>query len=77
MNPNFFDLKIQKKSDLLFELLLGNLESGMVTRKEIRSIDRLIKGLEAKKSEPACLNNQFQRTKIVTAGENIGNEAKK
>ena len=68
MNQNFFNLSKRKKRDILFEMLLGSAREGMVTPKEIRALNRVIKGLFSE-TTPALTDRQPAWTKNVTAGE--------
>jgi hypothetical protein len=47
MNPIFFNLSTRKKRDLLSELLQDRSTEGIVSKKELIAVNRLIKGLSS------------------------------
>ncbi len=65
MNTNFFNLTKKQKKDLLFELLSGKSHEGIVSKKELNALNRLIEGAPSKKA-PAKLNDQPSKTKKVS-----------
>lgn len=42
MNPNFFNLSKRKKRDLLAELLSGGSTAGIISKKELNALNKLI-----------------------------------
>lgn len=42
MNPNFFNLSKRKKRDILSELLVGETSEGLVSKKELSALHKLI-----------------------------------
>ena len=42
MNPNFFNLSKRKKRDVLSELLTGEISEGMISKKELKALHKLI-----------------------------------
>ena len=42
MNPNFFNLSKRKKRDILLELLVGETSEGLVSKKELSALHKLI-----------------------------------
>ena len=42
MNPNFFNLSKRKKSDILSKLLVGEASEGLVSKKELSALHKLI-----------------------------------
>ena len=42
MNPNFFNLSKRKKRDILSELLVGETSKGLVSKKELSALHKLI-----------------------------------
>src|SRR5210317_22819 len=42
MNPNFFNLSKKKKRDILSELLAGETSEGLVSKKELSALHKLI-----------------------------------
>jgi hypothetical protein len=46
MNPNFFNLSKRKKRDILSELLAGETFQGLVSKKELKAIYKLIGNIQ-------------------------------
>lgn len=65
MNTNFFNLTKKQKRDLLFELLTGKSFDGIVSKKELNALNRLIEGSPSSKA-PAKTHDQPAKTKKVT-----------
>ena len=42
MNPNFFNLSKRKKRDVLSEILVGETSEGLVSKKELSALHKLI-----------------------------------
>jgi len=66
MNSNFFDLSKRSKRDLLTELLLGESTEGIISKKELNALNKLIAAPSSNKAI-AKLNTQPAGTKKVTA----------
>ena len=60
MNSNFFDLSKRKKRDLLTEFLGGKSPEGIVGKKELNAVNRLIAELP---SGNASVKNKKKRAK--------------
>jgi hypothetical protein len=76
MNPNFFNLSKRKKHDVLSDLLLGKSSEGIISKKELNALNKLIKGQPAKKS-PGKNKRQPVKTKKVVAGKRSQKAPKK
>ena len=60
MNPNFLNLSNRKKRDVLFELLTGQPSDGLISKKEISSLHKLISNTSQLNSTH---NKQQEKTK--------------
>jgi len=76
MNPNFFNLTKRKKRDRLSELLLGKSTEGLVGKKELNAVNRLLEVPSANKS-PVNINDQPQQTKNVSPAQKRPQKPKK
>ncbi len=65
MNHNFFNLSKSKKHDVLYDLLVGKSSEGIISKKELNALKRLVEGVPSKKS-PVKNNNLPTKTKKVT-----------
>ena len=66
MNPNFFNLSKRSKRDILSDLLEGKSTEGLIGKKELNALQRLLQSPPAK-STPVKINNQPSKTKKFTA----------
>jgi len=77
MNPIFFNLSKRKKRNILTDLLLGKSTEGIVSKKELNALNRLIEGPPSS-TAPVKINNRPKRTKEVsTAGKKNQNTKRK
>ena len=74
MNPNFFDLSKRKKRDVLLELLTGYPSEGMISKKELNSLHKLISDTSSLNS---IHNKQREKTKKRAVGKNKKETKKK
>jgi hypothetical protein len=71
MDSNFFNLSKRKKRDLLAELLSGKSTEGIISKKELNAVKRLLEGLSSDNA-PVKVNRQTPTTKKFTpAGQKI------
>ena len=67
MNPNFFNLSKRKKRDILSELLAGETYQGLVSKKELNALHKLIGSIQQvnsiHKKLPEKTKNIVLRTK--------------
>ncbi len=68
MKPNFFNLSARKKRDLLFELLLGKSTEGIVSKKELIAVNRLIEGLSSNNATITIKKRPVIRTSTALDG---------
>ena len=68
MNHNFFNLSKSRKQDVLYDLLVGKTSEGIISKKELNALKRLVEGIPSKKSPPKN-NNLPAKTKKVTFAE--------
>ena len=66
MNSNFFDLSKRKKSDLLSDLLDDKVPEGIVSKKELLSLNKII---GATPQTSPSLKKQLKKTKKTTPGK--------
>jgi hypothetical protein len=66
MNPNFFNFSKQKKRNLLSELLIGKSTEGIVSKKELNALNKLIQETSPK-PVPVKTNNLSPERKKVPA----------
>ena len=76
MNPNFFNLSKRKKRDLLTDLLVGKSTEGIISKKELNALNRLIEGGPVNNA-PVKIPAEPQKTKIGTAAKNKSRKAKR
>jgi len=76
MNTNFFDLSKRKKRDLLFELLTDLPREGIISKKELYALNRLIDNPSTKKAV-VTKNKQLKKIKKPTAEKEIQKTRKK
>ena len=77
MNPIFFNLSKRKKRNVLTDLLLGKSTEGIVSKKELYALNRLIEGPPSS-TAPVKINNRPKKTKKVrTAGKKNQNTKRK
>jgi hypothetical protein len=70
MNSNFFNFSQRKKRDILFDLLVGKSSEGIVSKKELNAVNRLLEGPPSFKT-PVITNNRPTKTEMLTvAGKN-------
>jgi len=60
MNPKFLNLSNRKKRDVLFELLTGQPSDGLISKKELSSLHKLISNTSQLNSTH---NKQQEKTK--------------
>ena len=65
MNSNFFDLSKRKKRDLLTELLVGSAIEGIISKKELNALNKVIQSAPAKNR--TIKSNTQSGTKKVSA----------
>ena len=65
MNHNFFNLSKRKKRDILHELLIGASREGIISKKELNALNKLINGLSYGWS-PAKADMRAAGTKMVS-----------
>lgn len=68
MNPNFFNLSRRKKRNILSELLLGKSNEGIISKKGLNAVHRLIAGMPSSKARIET-NYQPAMTKNVTIAQ--------
>jgi len=66
MNSNFFNLSKRKKRDILSELLTGDTTVGIISKKELNALNKLIGDTPKINSID---NKQPEKTKNISAGE--------
>ena len=66
MNPNFFNLSRRRKRDILSKLLLGKLNEGIISKKELNAVNRFLVCMPARKTRIET-NYQPAMTKNVTS----------
>ena len=76
MDSNFFNLSKRKKRDLLSDLLEGRSTEGIISKKELNALNRLIEGGPAN-NPPAKISAEPQKTKNGTAAKNKSCKAKR
>ena len=65
MKPNFFNLSKRKKRDIFSELLLGKPSGGIIGKKDLNAVNRLLAGMLAGNAR-IRINCQPAKTKNVT-----------
>ena len=66
MNPIFFNLSKRKKRDILSDLLEGKPTEGIISKKELNAVNRLLEG-RTSNNTPVKINNRPAKTKKFTA----------
>ena len=66
MDSNFFNLSKRKKRDLLSELLEGKSTEGIISKKELNAVNRLLKVLLSG-TPPSKVNRKTLTTRKLTA----------
>jgi len=66
MDPNFFNLSKRKKQDLLSDLLVGKSTEGIIGKKELNAVNRLLEVLLSGTS-PVKVNRQTPKAKKFTS----------
>ena len=64
MNPNFFNLSKRKKRDVLSELLTGNSSEGIISKKELNALNKLIGSDTPKTTLPR--KTQPEKTRVIS-----------
>jgi hypothetical protein len=67
MNPNFFNLSKRKKRDILSELLVDNLPEGIVSKKELNAVNRMLECSSLSRTSVTIKVQRAQPEKKVTA----------
>ncbi|UCD65846.1 MAG: hypothetical protein JSW69_07510 [Deltaproteobacteria bacterium] len=67
MNPNFFNLSKRKKRDVLTDLLLGKSSEGIISKKELNALNKLIEGQPAKKAPAKNKTKPVKTRKIAVS----------
>ena len=75
MDSNFFNLSKRKKRDLLSDLLEGRSTEGIISKKELNAVNRLI-GKPLSGTSPSKVNRQTRKTKKLTAAVKKTRKAK-
>ena len=65
MKPNFFNLSKRKKRDIFSELLLGKPSGGIIGKKDLNAVNRLLAGMLAGNAR-IKINCQSAKTKNIT-----------
>jgi len=68
MNTNFFNLTDRKKRDILSELLLGVSPEGIIGRKELLAVNRLIRGMSSFRAPGTAKNGRVAGEKASSPG---------
>ena len=69
MKPDFFNLSKRKKRDIFSELLLGKPSGGIIGKKELNAVNRLLAGMLAGMLAGKArirINGQLAKTQNVT-----------
>ena len=75
MNHIFLNLSKSKKHDVLYDLLVGKSSEGIISKKELNALKRLVEGVPSKKS-PVKNNNLPAETIKHTAAVTITQKRK-
>ncbi len=73
MNFNFFNLSKRKKRDLLDELLVGTSPEGIISKKELNALKRLIAAQSSDNSSVNMTKSPVKPKKGKDAGKNLTN----
>jgi hypothetical protein len=79
MNPNFFNLSKRKKRDLLAELLIGKDREGMISKKELIALNRIIQESASTTAAVVAINSPVNKSvkKIPVIGTKKRQKKKK
>ena len=72
MNPFFLDLSKRKKRNVLFDLLAGKSTEGIISKKELNALNKVIEGPPSN-TAPAKIKIQPAKTKkLIRLCSNVG-----
>jgi len=76
MNPNFFNLSKRKKRDILSEVLLDKSPEGIISKKELNAVNRMVEG-SSLNCTPVKTKNKRAKAKINAIAPKKSSERKK
>jgi len=71
MNTNFFNLTKKQKRDLLFELLSGKSSEGIISKKELNALNRLIETTPSNRASLKVANQPLKQKKTTAVKKKV------